>query len=74
MLTSMVTTEAIQAEILGDLNGDNVVNITDLLWMAQYIGIKQGDDDWENVKKADINNDESIDILDLIQVAEYIGA
>ena len=74
VLTSMVTTEAIQAEILGDLNGDNVVNITDLLWMAQYIGIKQGDDDWENVKKADLNNDESIDILDLIQVAEYIGA
>lgn len=76
VLTSMVTTAAIEAEagINGDLNGDNAVDLTDLLWLAQYLGLKQGDPAWESVCIADVNNDRVINILDLIQVQDIMAA
>ncbi|HHU85189.1 MAG TPA: S8 family serine peptidase, partial [Peptococcaceae bacterium] len=70
VLNSTVTTDALEAGINGDLNGDNVVDLTDLLWLAQHLGLKEGDPAWESACIADVNNDRVINILDLIMVAE----
>lgn len=58
---------------LGDMNGDQQINILDLLWMAKMIGLSPGDYGWEEGKKADVNEDCSINILDLLWVAKNIG-
>lgn len=70
VLNSTVTTDALEAGINGDLNGDNVVDLTDLLWLAQHLGLKEGDPAWESACITDVNNDRVINILDLIMVAE----
>lgn len=68
ILTSTVTTETIRAGLKGDLNGDDVVDLTDLLLLAQYIGVRQGDAAWESACLADLNNDLVINILDLVEI------
>ncbi len=58
---------------VGDMTGDQQINILDLLWMAAMIGLTPGDSGWEEGKKADVNGDSSINILDLLRVAKNIG-
>jgi len=58
---------------MGDMNGDQQINILDLLWMATMIDWKPGDQGWEEGKKADVNGDGSVNILDLLRVAKNIG-
>lgn len=48
----------------GDMNGDNTVNLQDLLWMTRYLGEAMTGDSW----RADFNKDEVINILDLLGV------
>lgn len=58
---------------VGDMTGDQQINILDLLWMATMIDRKPGEQGWEEGKKADVNGDGTINILDLLRVAKNIG-
>ena len=53
----------------GDVNGDDVVNILDLVYVAQQVGKRV----IETNRAADVTGDNKIDILDLVQVARYFG-
>ena len=53
----------------GDVNGDDVVNILDLVYVAQQVGKRV----IETNRAADMTGDNKIDILDLVQVARYFG-
>ena len=51
----------------GDVNGDDVVNILDLVYVAQQFGQRVR----ETNRAADVNGDNEINILDLVGVAHY---
>jgi hypothetical protein len=58
--------------MLGDVNGDNSVNIVDSLLIAQYyVGLNPGN---FNAANADVNKDGNIDIVDGLIIAQcYVG-
>ena len=56
---------------LGDLNGDGVVDLRDITFVALAFGSKPGDENWNEV--ADLNDDEVIDIRDITIVAIEFG-
>jgi hypothetical protein len=52
-----------------DLNGDNKVNVLDLIVVASFLG-------WTGTPGsivADVNRDGAVNILDLINIAKFIG-
>lgn len=53
----------------GDVNGDDVVNILDLVYVAQHVGQPV----IETNHAADVTGDNEINILDLVRVAHYLG-
>ena len=52
-----------------DVNGDDAVNILDLVFVAQHFGQAITADN----RAADVNGDWEINILDLVRVAQYFG-
>jgi parallel beta-helix repeat protein len=63
--------DTIQVTKRGDLNGDNSVDVLDLLIVAKALGTHPGDAKYN--PNSDINGDGEIDVLDLIWVAKYLG-
>ena len=57
---------------LGDVNRDGIINVLDLILVANALGTHPGDPKWN--PGADLNQDGSINVLDLIVVATYLGA
>ena len=57
--------------LIGDMNQDTFINVSDLLWMAQYIG-KNPNTSLE-AKLADVNRDGYVNVGDLLRVAVNIG-
>jgi PKD repeat protein len=57
--------------LLGDLNGDGVVNIIDVAIVARAFGSRPGNERWNPV--ADLDNNGIINILDLTIVAKNYG-
>ncbi len=57
--------------IPGDINGDGVVDVYDLIIVASAYGSTPSDSNWN--PNADINGDETVDIFDLILVASHYG-
>ncbi len=55
-------------EVLADVNGDGIVNILDLVMVAQYIGVER-----PRPHRVDVNGDGVVNILDLVVVAQEIG-
>jgi hypothetical protein len=55
----------------GDVNGDNKVDIRDLLIVARAFGSVQGGSGWDG--RADLVQDNVIDIRDLLVVARNFG-
>jgi parallel beta-helix repeat protein len=55
----------------GDINGDNNVNVLDLIIVASALGTRLGDPEWK--PNADIKEDNIINVLDLILIASYLG-
>ena len=54
----------------GDLNGDEIVNIQDIILEVSYIIGNLTDIDWFD--EGDMNNDGEIDILDIVQIVNII--
>jgi len=61
----------IQYAILGDVNGDGMVDIFDVVLIAIAFGSKPGDDNWNAI--ADLNNDGIVDIFDVVLLAQNFG-
>ncbi|HHU87355.1 MAG TPA: hypothetical protein GXZ25_11260 [Peptococcaceae bacterium] len=53
----------------GDVNGDDQVDVQDLLFIASSIGPVED----SNSRKADVNKDNVVNILDLLAVAPYFN-
>ena len=66
LVTFTVVSEETPPRIPGDVNGDSVVNVFDLVQVAANFA-ETGEND------ADVNGDGVVDVLDLLQVAEAIG-
>jgi len=61
------TVEAVY-HMLGDANGDCVVNVLDLISIRNRLGA-HSDDSW----RGDVNLDGSVDVLDLISTRNKLG-
>ena len=57
--------------LLGDLNGDGVVNVIDLVLFASYI-LGQYEFTEEQIEVADVNEDENINVVDMVRIANSI--
>ena len=57
--------------LLGDANGDNIVDFFDLIKPHIAYGSKPGDSIWN--PDADLNNDDVVDIIDVVSVASNFG-
>jgi len=57
--------------LIGDINGDLKVDITDLYLVAKAFGSRPGDERWNEA--VDLNNDEVISIVDLYMVSKEYG-
>jgi peptide/nickel transport system substrate-binding protein len=55
----------------GDVNGDDDVNVLDLIMVAIALGTAPGDNYWN--PNADVKDDADINVLDLIVVSNYLG-
>src|SRR5712692_5248296 len=60
------------AKVVGDVDNDGHVDITDLALVATSFGAAQGSSKWNSA--ADLNKDGRIDIADLSIVAAYFGS
>lgn len=56
--------------ICPDMNGDGIINILDMLWIASKLGPVTSED----VRIADINNDGQVNIMDLLEVEQNVSA
>ena len=57
--------------LVGDVNGDGVVDIYDVVMVAVAFGSKPGDPNWNQA--ADLNDDAMVDIYDVVTVSSYFG-
>jgi len=57
--------------LIGDINGDGVINILDSILLANAFGSKPGSPNWD--PRADLNNDNAVNILDAIKLAGNFG-
>jgi len=64
------TISDLNSTLAGDLNGDEIVNIQDVILEVSYIMGNLTDIDWFN--EGDMNNDSTIDILDVIMIVNNI--
>ncbi len=62
----------VYAKVVGDVNGDGKVDITDLVLVARSFGAAQGSLNWNPA--ADLNNDGVINISDLTIVGASFGS
>jgi hypothetical protein len=61
----------IEVTILGDVNGDHVVNILDVAKIASIYGLRQGDPNFN--PNCDLDGDGQITILDLVTCTSHYG-
>jgi hypothetical protein len=54
-----------------DVNGDYMINIVDIAWIARAFGATKGSELYES--RADINSDSVINIIDIGIVASNFG-
>lgn len=63
--------ESLVVSILGDVNGDFIVDVFDVVITATAFGSKSGDEDWNG--NVDFNDDNLIDIFDVVTIAGNFG-
>lgn len=55
---------------VGDVTGDNAINLLDALWILQYYnGVRTFDD--SAFKRADVNNSNKVDLVDALMIMKY---
>lgn len=55
---------------VGDVSGDNAINLLDALWILQYYnGVRTFDD--SAFKRADVNNSNKVDLVDALMIMKY---
>tara|TARA_Y100001970_G_scaffold167327_1_gene204786 strand:- start:1216 stop:2994 length:1779 start_codon:yes stop_codon:yes gene_type:complete len=64
------TISDLNSTLAGDLNGDEIVNIQDVILEVAYIMGNLNNIDWFD--EGDMNNDDTIDILDVIMIVNNI--
>ena len=57
--------------LIGDINGDGIVDIFDVVEAATAFGSEPGDENWNQA--ADLNNDDIVDIFDVVLLAQNFG-
>ncbi len=57
--------------VIGDINGDGIVDIFDVVIIAAAFGSVPQDSNWD--VRADINGDDLVDIFDLVAVSSHYG-
>lgn len=57
--------------LLGDINGDGIVDTKDLVNIALVFGLRKGNESFD--PHCDLNNDQLIDIIDLVLAAQNFG-
>jgi hypothetical protein len=62
---------SVQIRLIGDLNGDSVVDLYDAIILANAFGSTQSAPNWN--PDADINGDGVVDIFDAIILISHIG-
>ena len=62
---------SVQIRLIGDMNGDSVVDLYDALILAKAFGSTQSAPNWN--PDADINHDGAVDIFDAIILTGHIG-
>ena len=60
----------LNSSLSGDLNGDEIINIQDIILELSYIIGSLIDIDWFD--EGDMNNDDTIDILDVIMIVNNV--
>jgi thermitase len=68
---NILTDGTIKIKIFGDINGDGVVNLQDLVLLAQAYGSHVGDPNYN--PEADFSNDGIIGLVDLVTCAIHYG-
>ena len=68
---NMFTDGTVKVTVIGNVNGDGVVDIFDLVLVANAYGSSKGDPSY--IPNADINDDGTIDIFDLVLVSSHYG-
>ena len=66
------TYEIFGPQLVGDINRDGIVDIFDVVILANAFGSKVGDPNWN--PDADLNNDDIVDIFDVVTIATNFGA
>jgi hypothetical protein len=61
----------VKVKILGDINGDDKVDIQDVAQGAAAFGSYPGHERWD--PEADLNKDDKVDIQDVAMVASNFG-
>ena len=56
--------------VLGDANGDGILNVTDIVATVNYIMEKPSDD--FNKKAADLNGDGDVNVTDIVKMVSII--
>lgn len=65
------TTSVPSTSVNGDINGDGVVNVSDLVLLSKYI-LADGSLTAEQAKNADMNNDKRLDVFDMILIRQAL--
>jgi len=68
---SITKTITVKEKILGDVNGDGKVDLSDLVAVGLAYGSQPGDPNWN--PDADLNNDGTVGLQDLVTVALHYG-
>ena len=61
----------VKIKMLGDLNGDGIIDVFDLVAVGMAFGSKPGDPNWD--EETDLVQDNLIDIFDLVYIAMHYG-
>ena len=57
---------------IGDINGDGVINVADLVLLSRYIAELETLTDTQ-LKAADVNGDGKVNIADLVRLARWLA-
>jgi len=71
ILENNAKTVTVEVNLMGDINGDRIVNILDLFMVARAFGSRPGYSNWNPM--ADIDENGKINILDLYKIGKNYG-